>query len=264
MPRLAANLSMLFQELPFLDRFAAAAAAGFTGVEFLFPYEVEAAAIAERLQRHRLTQALFNLPPGNWAAGERGMAALPGREAEFMASVERALSYARATGCRRLHIMAGIWPEGRERAEGERVYVANLRRAADMLAPHGITAVIEPLNTRDTPGYFLTSTGQAMAVIAAVGRDNLKLQLDLYHCQIMEGDLAMHIRRLHGHYAHVQIAGVPERHEPSLGEINYPYLLDLLDRVGYDGWVGCEYRPAAATLDGLGWAAPWGIRAAPR
>jgi hydroxypyruvate isomerase len=261
MPRLAANLSMMFQEVPFLERFAAAAECGFTGVEFLFPYDFPAEEIAARLERHRLTQALFNLPPGDWAAGERGMAAVPGRERDFMASLERALDYARATKCQRLHVMAGNWPTERERSEGRAVYVANLKRAAERAAQQGVTLLIEPLNTRDMPLYFLNTTGEAMAVIEAVGRDNLRLQLDLYHCQIMEGDLAMHVRRLAGRYAHVQIAGVPERHEPDRGEVNYAYLLELLDEVGYAGWVGCEYRPVAGTRAGLAWARRWGCRA---
>ncbi len=259
MPKLAANLSMMFQEVPFLDRFAAAAAAGFTGVEYLFPYEFPASEIAARLERHRLTQALFNLPPGDWAKGERGLAALPGRESEFMEGLERALDYARATSCPRLHAMAGIWPEGLDRREGASLYAANLRGAADRAAARGVTLVIEPINSRDMPGYFLRTTGEAMAILKEVGRDNLKLQLDLYHCQIMEGDLAMHIRNLAGRYAHVQIAGVPERHEPDRGEVNYAYLLALLDEVGYGGWIGCEYRPAAETRAGLAWARRWGI-----
>ena len=262
MPKLAANLSMMFEETPFLDRFAAAGTCGFTGVEFLFPYDFPADEIAARLERHHLTQALFNLPPGDWAKGERGMAALPGREKEFMTSLERAIPYARATKCRRLHAMAGNWPAGRDRREGRAVFIANLRRAADRLAEEGVTLVIEPINTRDMPGYFLNTTGEAISVIEEAGRDNLKLQLDLYHCQIMEGDLATHVRRLAGSYAHVQIAGVPERHEPDRGEVNYDYLLSLLDEVGYDGWVGCEYRPAGDTRAGLGWARRWGCRGA--
>ncbi len=261
MPRLAANLSMMFQEAPFLDRFAAAQECGFTGVECLFPYDHPAEEIAEHLERHRLTQALFNLPPGDWARGERGMAALPGRDDEFMAGLERSLHYARLTRCQRLHVMAGNWPSGHDRREGREIYVANLKRAAERAAEQGVTLLIEPINVRDMPDYFLNTTADAMEVIKAVGRDNLKLQLDLYHCQIMEGDLAMHIRHLAGSYAHVQIAGVPERHEPDLGEVNYAYLLELLDEVGYGGWVGCEYRPAAETRVGLGWAQRWVCRA---
>jgi hydroxypyruvate isomerase len=262
MPKFAANLSMMFQEAAFLDRFAAAAAAGFRAVEYLFPYEVPAAQISRQLEQHGLTQALFNLPPGDWRAGERGLASLPGREADFIAGAERALEYALATGCKRLHAMAGLWPADRDKSKGETVYVANLRRAADLVAPHGIAVLIEPINLRDMPGYFLNTTGQALAILDRVERDNVKLQLDLYHCQITEGDLAIHIRRLFGRYAHVQIAGVPERHEPDRGEINYSYLFDLLDEIGYDGWIGCEYRPAAGTLAGLVWARGWGIGAA--
>jgi 2-dehydrotetronate isomerase len=261
MPKLAANLSMMFQEVPFLDRFAAAAACGFSGVEYLFPYEFPADEIAARLERHHLTQALFNLPPGDWAKGERGIAALPGRETEFMAGLERALDYARATQCQRLHVMAGLWPGNRPRDEGAAVYVANLRRAAERAATQNVMLLIEPINTRDIPGYFLNTSTEAITFIEEVGRDNVKLQLDLYHCQIMEGDLAIHIRRLVRHYAHVQIAGVPERHEPDSGEVNYYYLLELLDSVGYGGWVGCEYRPVGETRAGLGWARRWGCHA---
>jgi 2-dehydrotetronate isomerase len=263
MPKLAANLSMMFQEFGFLDRFAAAAAAGFRGVEYLFPYEFPPFEIAARLQRHRLTQALFNLPPGDWSSGERGMAALPGREDEFMAGLDRALDYALATRCTRLHVMAGMWPVGQDRDEGTRVYVDNLRRGADHVAGHGITLLIEPINTRDMPSYFLNTTSQAMAVLSEVGRDNVKLQLDLYHCQIMEGDLVTHMRKLAGDYAHVQIAGVPDRHEPDRGEVNYDYLLGLFDEIDYSGWIGCEYRPAAETRSGLGWARRWGVEALP-
>jgi hydroxypyruvate isomerase len=259
MPNFAANLNFLFQELPFLERFGAAAAAGFRGVECLLPYEAPADAIAAELARHKLTLALINLPPGDPAAGERGFGALPGREADFMAGVEQALGYAGATGCTRIHVLSGIWPADRPKAEGARVLAANLRRAADLVAPHGITLLIEPINPRDIPGYFLNTSTEALAILDAVGRDDVKLQLDLYHCQIMEGDLATHLRRLHGRYAHLQIAGVPERHEPDRGEIHYPYLLELIDALGYDGWIGCEYRPAAGTLAGLGWARRWGI-----
>jgi hydroxypyruvate isomerase len=259
MPKLAANISWLFTEVPFIDRFAAAADAGFEAVEFQFPGGVPPAEIAARLQRHRLTLALFNMPAGDYAKGDRGMAALPGRAAEFMAGVDYALGLARATGCARIHALAGIWPEGRPKAEGEETYVENLRRAADVLAPHGISVLIEPLNSRDTPGYFLNTSGDALRVIERVGRANVRLQFDLYHCQIMEGDLARHVRGLAGRFAHVQIAGVPDRNEPDIGEVNFPYLLDLLDETGYAGWVGAEYRPRAGTLAGLGWARRWGI-----
>ena len=259
MPKLAANLSFLFQELPFLDRFAAAAEAGFGGVECLFPYDTPASAVAERLERSGLTQVLLNLPAGDMAAGERGLGALPGREADFMAALDTALAYARATGCRRLHVLSGLWPANRPKEEGAAVLADNLHRAADLAAALGITLLVEPINTRDLPGYFLSTTTEALAVLDRVARENVKLQLDLYHCQIMEGDLATHLRRLAGRYAHVQIAGVPDRHEPDRGEVNYGYLLELLDALGYDGWVGCEYRPANGTLAGLGWARRWGI-----
>jgi len=254
MPRFAANLSMMFQEIGFLDRFDAAARAGFRGVEFLFPYDHAPAVIAERLEKNRLSLALFNSVPGDWAGGERGLAALPGREPEFRDGVDQAIVYARATKCPLIHTMAGLWPEGRDKAEGERTYIDNLRWAADRAASAGLTCVIEPINTRDIPGYFLNYTGQAMRLIAAVGRPNLQLQLDLYHVQIMEGDLAAKVRSLAGRYPHVQIAGNPGRHEPDVGEINYPYLFDLFDEIGYRGWIGCEYRPRGDTIAGLGWA----------
>ena len=259
MPKLCANLHFLFQELPFLDRFAAAAKAGFRGVECLFPYEAPAEAIAERLARHSLTLALFNTPPGEREKGERGLAALPGRERDFLAGIERALAYAAATGGKRIHVLSGLWPEGRDKAAGAAALAANLGRAADLAAPRGIELLIEPINPRDIPGYFLNTSAAAEAILDRVGRDNVRLQLDLYHCQIMEGDLAAHIRRLLPRIAHIQIAGVPERHEPDRGEVNFAYLLDLLDELGYQGWVGCEYRPAAGTLAGLGWARRWGI-----
>ena len=259
MPKFAGNLSFIFQEVGFLDRFAAAAACGFKAVEYLSPYDHPAGVIAEQLNRHGLVQALFNMPPGDWGAGERGIAALPGREQEFRDGVETALVYAKATRCRILHAMAGILPAGHERAGAERVYLANLRHAADRLAAEGLTLVIEPINTRDIPGYFLNTTSQAMSIIEQVGRPNLKLQLDLYHVQIMEGDLAHRIRALAGHYPHVQIAGNPGRNEPDIGEINYPYLFDLFDELGYSGWIGCEYRPRGETRAGLGWARRYGI-----
>jgi 2-dehydrotetronate isomerase len=258
-PKFAANLSFIFQEVGFLDRFAAAAACGFKAVEYLAPYDYPPEAIAEQLDRHGLVQALFNMPPGDWAAGERGIGALPGREEEFRAGVDTALEYAKATKCRILHAMAGVLPAGQDAAAAEGTYLANLRHAADRLAAANLTLVIEPINTRDIPGYFLNTTTQAMAIIERVGRANLKLQLDLYHVQIMEGDLAHRIRTLAGHYPHVQIAGNPGRHEPDVGEINYPFLFDLLDEIGYSGWIGCEYRPKGETRAGLGWAKRYGI-----
>lgn len=257
MPRFAANLSMMYTEVPFLDRFAAAAADGFQAVEYLFPYEHTPGDIARRLQAHGLTQTLFNLPPGDWAAGERGMACLPGREAEFADSVETAMGYAQATGCKKLHAMAGLVPAGADMTLLRATYVDNLRAAAAQLAPLGITLLIEPINTRDMPSYYLNWQQQAQDVLAEVDAANLKVQMDLYHCQIMEGDLT---RRLEKHWAgvgHIQIAGVPDRHEPDQGEVNYPHLFERLDQLGYTGFVGCEYRPRAGTSAGLGWLQPY-------
>jgi hydroxypyruvate isomerase len=253
MPKFAANLSMMFNEVPFPARFAVAAAAGFRGVEFLFPYELPPQEVARLLADARLDNALFNLPPGDWAADERGLASLPGREADFRASVEVAIEYALALGTPTLHAMCGLVPAGADRAAHRAVYIANLRHAARALAPHGRTLVIEPINPRDMPGYFLSSQADAHAIREAVGEPNLKVQMDLYHAQIVEGDLAVKLRRHVADIGHVQIAGVPDRHEPDEGEVNYPYLFRLLDELGYRGWVGCEYRPRGRTEDGLGW-----------
>jgi 2-dehydrotetronate isomerase len=259
-PKFAANLSFIFQEIGFLDRFAAAAECGFKAVEYLGAYDHPPETVAAQLHKHGLAQALFNMPPGDWAAGERGMAALPGREQEFRAGVDKALVYANATNCRLLHAMAGLVPEGRDRGEAERTYVENLRYAAERAARDGVTVIIEPINNRDIPGYFLNTTSQAIAIIDRVGHPNLQLQLDLYHVQIMEGDLAHRIRALAGRYPHIQIAGNPGRHEPDIGEINYPFLFDLLDEIGYSGWIGCEYRPRCETRAGLGWATRYGVK----
>lgn len=253
MPRFAANLSMLYTELPFIDRFAAAAADGFDAVEYLFPYEHPADEIAARLRAFDLTQALFNLPPGDWAAGERGLACHPGREAEFACGVDTALVYALATGCQRLHAMAGLKPAGVSEAALRTTYIHNLRAAAALLAPHGITLLIEPINTRDMPGYFLNLQQQAHDIAAEVGAPNLQVQMDFYHCQIMEGDLSARLQKHFPGVGHLQIAGVPDRHEPDTGEINYPHLFALIDALGYTGFVGCEYRPRAGTSAGLGW-----------
>jgi hydroxypyruvate isomerase len=256
MPRFAANLSFLFTDLPFLDRFDAAAKAGFKGVEFMFPYAVPAADIRARLDANGLSLVLFNLPPGHWDKGERGFAALPGREDEFASAVDLALDYAEALGCPRLHVMAGLATHGATRE----AYVDNLRMAANWAAPMGIDMLIEPINTRDMPGYFLNTTTAARRILAAVSRPNLRLQLDLYHCQIMEGDLTEKIREHLEAVGHIQIAGNPGRHEPDVGEIHYPWLFDRLDRLGYDGWIGCEYRPRNGTQAGLSWLGPYGIR----
>ncbi|MCY7371596.1 MAG: hydroxypyruvate isomerase family protein [Polaromonas sp.] len=264
MPRFAANLSMLYTELPFLDRFDAAARDGFTAVEFLFPYASPAKEIATRLQANGLQQVLFNGPPGGatpdaidqaWAGGQRGTACLPGREDEFRAGVQLALEYAEVLDCPRIHLMAGLMPEGAGREELREVYVENLRWASRQAAQAGRDLMIEPINTRDVPGFFLNRQDQAHAVLADVGAINLKVQMDLYHCQIVEGDVAMKLRQYlpTGRVGHMQIAGVPERHEPDIGELNYPYLFALIDELGWDGWLGCEYRPRAGTSAGLGW-----------
>ena len=257
MPRLAANLTMMYNEHAFLDRFGAAAKDGFRGVEFLFPYEHPALEIRSRLDAHGLEQALFNAPPGDWTRGERGLASRPGREDEFRRSIGQALEYARVIGNKRLHVMAGLIAPGEDRARHREAYVSNLAHAAAEASALGVTVVIEPINTRDIPGFFLNTQAEAHAVCAQVGAANLRVQMDLYHCQVVEGDLAMKMRKYIGGVGHVQIAGVPERHEPDVGELNYPYLLRLLDELGYDGWVGCEYNPRAGTSDGLAWARPW-------
>lgn len=253
MPKFAANLTMMFNEVPFPQRFAAAARAGFKAVEFLFPYDHSPAEVAGWLKENGLFNALFNMPPGDWAAGERGLASLPGREDEFRAGVATALEYAKAQGTSCLHAMAGLLPEGAERAAHRAVYIENLRHAARALAPHGITLLIEPINARDMPGYFLTTQAEAHAIREAVGEPNLKVQMDFYHVQIMEGDIATKLRKWFEHIGHIQIASVPARNEPDDGEVNYRYLFRLLDELGYQGWVGCEYRPRGRTEDGLGW-----------
>ena len=257
MPKLAANLTMMYNEHAFLDRFAAAAKDGFKGVEYLFPYEHPAAELRARLEGAGLVQALFNAPPGDFAKGERGVASLPGREDEFRRGIDTALEYARVLGNRHLHVMAGLIQPGQDRAKHRAVYLANLAHAAKAAASAGITIVIEPINTRDIPGFFLNRQDEAHAIVKEVGAPNLQVQFDLYHCQIVEGDLAMKMKQYIQGVGHVQIAGVPERHEPDVGEVNYPYLLDLLDTLGYPGWVGCEYRPRKGTSEGLGWAKRW-------
>ncbi|VVD97639.1 hydroxypyruvate isomerase [Pandoraea pneumonica] len=263
MPRFAANLTLLYQEVPFLERFRAAAADGFRGVECLFPYEHPANEIRARLDDAGLTQVLFNTPGGDWASGERGLAALPGREAQFRDGVELALDYADTLGCRQLHVMAGC-PDAAQSLERCRaVYLENLAFAAERAAAHGVTILIEPINPRDFPRYFLTRQDQAQAIRQEVGASNLKVQFDAYHCQIVEGDLAMKLRQHIANIGHVQVAGVPARHEPDTGEVNYPFLFRLLDELGYTGWIGCEYRPQGETRAGLGWLKPW-LRSAAR
>ncbi len=253
MQKFAANLSLLFSELPFLDRFEAAAAAGFKGVEFLFPYEHDADELAARLKANGLQQVLFNLSAGNWGAGERGLAIFPNLTREFRESVTTALRYAKAFGCTQLHCLAGIAPSDADHRAMRKTYVENLRFAAHALASEGVTLLIEPINTRDIPGYFLDTTAKAADIIESVEAENLRLQYDVYHMQIMEGDLTPTIDKYLKKIAHVQIADTPGRHEPGTGEINYPFIFDHLDLIGYEGWVGCEYRPRTTTHDSLAW-----------
>ena len=255
MPKFAANLTMLFTEQPFLERFAAAKAAGFTGVEYLFPYEFEKAVLREKLQNYGLVQVLHNLPAGNWAAGERGIAILPDRIAEFRDGVKQAIDYATALDCRQLNCLAGIAPAGVDSTELHDVFVENLRFAADALADHGIRLLIEAINTRDIPGFFLSGTEQAREIIAEVGSDNLFIQYDIYHMQIMEGDLAPTIRNYLDRIAHIQLADNPGRNEPGTGEINFDFLFRYLNDLGYAGWIGCEYKPKTTTSEGLDWYA---------
>jgi hydroxypyruvate isomerase len=257
MPKLAANLSMMFNEVDFLDRFAAAAAAGFKGVEFLFPYAWPAEQLAEKLQSAGLAQALFNMPPGDWDAGERGMGCLAERRGEFQDGVGKAIDYAKALGCPTIHAMAGNAPVGADREALTQTFVENLKFAAGACAEAGLTLVIEPINNRDMPAYFLNTSAQGLDILAQVGLANAKLQYDIYHMQIMEGDLAPTIERILPMIGHMQLADTPGRHEPGTGEINYGYLLPQIDRLGYSGWIGCEYRPAGDTVAGLGWARPY-------
>jgi len=254
MPKFAANLSFLFADRPFSERFAAAAAAGFKGVEYLFPYDYPAHDVADWLRESDLEQVLFNLVPGDWAAGERGLACLPHRQGEFAESVEQALDYAMVLDCQRVHCMAGLRPAEANETELEATYIANLRHAADRLATICATVMIEPINSRiDMPGYWLDDVVQAFRLQQAIGRDNVKVQYDIYHAQIITGDLARTLEANIDRIGHIQIADNPGRHEPGTGEIHYPFLFDLLDRLGYDGWIGCEYKPLTTTEAGLGW-----------
>lgn len=264
MPRFAANLSMLYPEVAFLDRFAAAAADGFDAVEYLFPYEYAPEVLLDSLRTHGLAQVLFNAPPGDWAAGERGLACLPGREPEFRDGLDKALSYAQALQCPRIHVMAGLVPPGLDLAQARETYVANMAWAAQRAVAQGCDILIEPINPRDMPSFFLSRQDQAHAIVQAVGAPNLKVQMDLYHLQIVEGDVATKLRQYlpTGRVGHLQIAGVPQRHEPDVGELNYAYLFNVIDEVsqacGWQGWVGCEYRPrlgaqAGGTSAGLQW-----------
>jgi hydroxypyruvate isomerase len=257
MPRFAANLSFMYQEYDFLGRFAAAAKDGFKGIEYLFPYEHTAAELAKRLKDRDLTQVLFNAPPGNWSRGERGIASLPERENEFRQGIETALLYADILGNKLVHVMAGLLDPQCGRSRHRDIFLDNLAYAARQAAAQGVCLVIEPINTRDMPGYLLNYQHEAHQICRDVGADNLKVQADLYHCQIVEGDLTRMLRQFIGGIGHIQIAGVPERHEPDTGEVNYEYLLNLIDSLGYSGWVGCEYWPKASTSGGLGWQEHW-------
>ena len=273
MPQFAANLHYLFSELPFLERFEAAAAAGFNAVEFQVPYDYPAAELTARLRANALQMVLFDAPMGDWDRGDRGLAAVPGREKEFRESLAKVIRYGGALACDTVHLMAGVVGPGQDYKSAERTYISNLRHAASTLAEHGIVGVIEPINkkmglvqngpsytTQGMHGYFLNHTDQARRILEEVGSPNLLLHLDFYHMQMLEGHLAETIRENIGLLRHVQIAGVPGRHEPTIGEINYPYLFDLLDELGYRGWVGCEYRPEGDTWAGLFWAAKYGIQ----
>ncbi|EPK6573492.1 hydroxypyruvate isomerase [Klebsiella quasipneumoniae] len=253
MPRFAANLSMLFTEVDFIERFSLAASAGFKGVEYLFPYDYSAAQLRALLDEHQLTQVLFNLPAGDWNAGERGIACLPERVAEFRDGVEQAILYAHILGNRQVNCLAGIKPQGYDDEVIATTFINNLRYAADKLAQAGIRLVIEPVNTRDIPGFYLNHTRQALEIVDRVNHPNLFIQYDIYHMQIMEGDLARTLQENLAIIHHVQLADNPGRHEPGTGEINYPFLFAHLEAIGYQGWIGCEYKPATTTQAGLGW-----------
>ena len=256
MPKFAANLTMLYNEQAFLDRFEAAAQSGFEGVEYLFPYDYPKEQLAERLAAHNLKQVLHNLPAGDWAGGERGIAVLPDRVGEFQDGVGRAIEYAKALGCTQVNCLAGVAPANVARDKLEQTLVANLRFAADRLKREGIALLVEAINTFDIPGFYLSGTAQTLALIEATGSDNIFVQYDIYHMQRMEGELAATMHKHLAQIAHVQLADNPGRNEPGTGEINYPFLFDWLDKIGYAGWIGCEYKPKGGTVAGLGWLPP--------
>ena len=257
MPKFAANLTMLFHELEFQARFEAAAKAGFRGVEYLFPYPFSKAQLEDQLAKHQLVQVLHNLPAGDWAAGERGIACHPSRVGEFQAGVGQAIEYATALGCKQVNCLAGITPNAVSADVARSTLIDNLRFAARQLAAAGIKLLVEPVNTRDIPGFFLSGTQQALSIIEEVGSPNLFLLYDIYHMQIMEGDLAPTIQKHLAQIPHMQLANNPGRNEPGTGEINYPFLFQFLDTLGYPGWIGCEYKPKTSTLEGLGWLEPY-------
>jgi len=257
MPKFAANLTMLYNEIEFTDRFEAASKAGFRGVEYLFPYAYPKEVLAEKLARWKLQQVLHNLPAGDWAKGERGIAVLPDRVGEFQDGVGKAIEYAKALGCTQLNCLAGIRPPGVAAERVQETLVANLRFAADKLQAAGIRLLVEAINTRDIPGFAVCGTQQTIDLIAATGSNNIYVQYDIYHMQRMEGELAATIERNLARIAHIQLADNPGRNEPGTGEINYPFLFSHLDRIGYAGWIGCEYKPRTTTGDGMGWYAPY-------
>jgi len=257
MPRFAANLTMMFNEVDFLDRFEAAAKAGFKGVEYLFPYAFDAAELKKKLDDNGLVQVLHNLPAGDWDAGERGIACHPDRVDEFKAGVDKAIEYATTLGCKQVNCLAGILPKGVSYDEARATFIINLKYAADKLKAAGIKLLIEPINVRDIPDFFLSRTEQALTIIQDTGSDNIFIQYDIYHMQIMEGDLAPTISACKDMIPHMQLADNPGRHEPGTGEINYEFLFSFIDELGYDGWIGCEYKPATTTEEGLGWFAPY-------
>ena len=259
MTKLAANLTMLYNEVDFLDRFDAAAKSGFAGVEYLFPYAYPKEQLAEKLAKHKLAQVLHNLPAGDWAGGERGIACHPDRVGEFQDGVGSAIEYARALGCKQVNCLAGIAPAHADREKVRATFVDNLSFAADELEAAGIKLLIEPINTYDIPGFWLSRTQQALDVIRDAGSANLFLQYDIYHMQRMEGELASTIKAHLPQIAHVQLADNPGRNEPGTGEINYRFLFGYLEAIGYGGWIGCEYKPRGKTVDGLSWRAAHGL-----
>ncbi|WBL72004.1 HPr family phosphocarrier protein [Serratia liquefaciens] len=257
MPKFAANLSMMFNELPFLERFEAAAAQGFQAVEFLFPYDYSAELLAEKLRSNSLQQVLFNTAPGNAEAGEWGLAAIPGREQDARADIDRALTYAIALNCPNVHVMAGVVPPGEDWQRYRATFIDNIRYAADRFARHGVKVLIEALSPQVKPHYLFSSQHQAAELVEAINHPNVFVQFDFFHAQLVDGNISGLMRSLAGCYAHIQIASVPERHEPDDGELNYPWLFEQLDTLGYQGWIGCEYRPRGDTAAGLNWLRPY-------
>lgn len=257
MPKFAANLSMMFNELPFLERFEAAAAQGFKAVEFLFPYDYSAELLAEKLRGNGLQQVLFNTAPGNAEAGEWGLAAIPGREQDARADIDRALTYAIALNCPNVHVMAGVVPPGEDWQRYRATFIDNIRYAADRFARHGVKVLIEALSPQVKPHYLFSSQHQAAELVEAINHPNVFVQFDFFHAQLVDGNISGLIRSLAGRYAHIQIASVPERHEPDDGELNYPWLFEQLDALGYQGWIGCEYRPRGDSAAGLDWLRPY-------